>query len=570
MGQLINNTDSGLVARTKINEQVNNWFNVEQYGAVHDDTTDDTGAIQAAINAAFSAGGGTVYFPNGVYKIAGSLITSLDSVNPNCQLYFPLSTDTFVYIKLLGEMPCAYFDGPLLDETAVWDLTTGVILHSTITGSGTLPSVLANSFFDYGYGNTNFTSPIIENISIMVYTDAAGTPVAPTMSAFNLNMNISKQLKNCFAFTESSVYDAVLPSAVTYGFYLSRGGLYDCNSNYEMISAFSFYYGVRMEEHDTWDKINVVGCLHGVAFGNTGVRHAMFGGVIHAYGCKYGVTFLGDCHVNFRYYCERYTTAQRTVWYNGTADFYIPSTKVLTGRIEAGAIISGGTLSTPIVSGSYTGNMSVIDSYNNAETIGVDGKKIQTYTTNTGYQNTIKNLSTGTSAYVSWQAHNATHLMALGMSSTGLTPAGNINADNCYLLTDGAAGFVAWLSSASTPSYRIGFGASNTIKFNLISAGRLFLNGSTAPTATLHLAAGAAAASGAPLKFTSGTNLTTGEAGAMEYNGTNLFFTRSGTARENVVCASAVNSVSPTAPNRTLTVNIDGTTYYVHAKTTND
>lgn len=38
----------------------------------------------------------------------------------------------------------------------------------------------------------------------------------------------------------------------------------------------------------------------------------------------------------------------------------------------------------------------------------------------------------------------------------------------------------------------------------------------------------------------------------------------------HVVSASAVNSVSPTAPNRTLTVDIAGTTYYIAAKTTND
>lgn len=86
----------------------------------------------------------------------------------------------------------------------------------------------------------------------------------------------------------------------------------------------------------------------------------------------------------------------------------------------------------------------------------------------------------------------------------------------------------------------------------------------------LVLAAGAATAGYAPLKFTSGTNLTTAEVGVMEYNGTNLFFTREGTTRESVVCVNAVNSVSPTAPDRTLTVVIDGTTYYIHAKTTNN
>lgn len=73
-----------------------------------------------------------------------------------------------------------------------------------------------------------------------------------------------------------------------------------------------------------------------------------------------------------------------------------------------------------------------------------------------------------------------------------------------------------------------------------------------------------------PIRFTSGTNLTTAVAGSMEYNGTNLFFTRTGTTRESVICANAVNSVTPTSPNRTISVVIDGTTYYLHAKTTND
>lgn len=51
--------------------------------------------------------------------------------------------------------------------------------------------------------------------------------------------------------------------------------------------------------------------------------------------------------------------------------------------------------------------------------------------------------------------------------------------------------------------------------------------GTASPTAVLHLKAGTATANTAPLKFTSGVNLTTPEAGAMEFNGTNLFFSPS-------------------------------------------
>ena len=106
-------------------------------------------------------------------------------------------------------------------------------------------------------------------------------------------------------------------------------------------------------------------------------------------------------------------------------------------------------------------------------------------------------------------------------------------------------------------------------RLRITSSGNVGI-GVTVPTAVLMLKAGTATASTAPLKFTSGINLTTAEAGAMEYNGTNLFFTRAGTIRENVITESAVNAVSPTSPNRTITVNIDGSTYYIAAKTTND
>ena len=57
--------------------------------------------------------------------------------------------------------------------------------------------------------------------------------------------------------------------------------------------------------------------------------------------------------------------------------------------------------------------------------------------------------------------------------------------------------------------------------------------GTTIPTAALHLKAGTAAANTAPLKLTSGTNLTTAEEGAFEYDGTNLYFTTS-TGRKTV------------------------------------
>lgn len=48
-------------------------YNVKAYGALGNGTTDDTVAIQLAINAASAAGGGLVYLPPGTYKITSKL-----------------------------------------------------------------------------------------------------------------------------------------------------------------------------------------------------------------------------------------------------------------------------------------------------------------------------------------------------------------------------------------------------------------------------------------------------------------------------------------------------------------
>jgi hypothetical protein len=54
-------------------------FNVKSgYGAIGDGTTDDSGAIQDALNAAAEAGGGIIYFPHGTYLIGTGLVVDAD------------------------------------------------------------------------------------------------------------------------------------------------------------------------------------------------------------------------------------------------------------------------------------------------------------------------------------------------------------------------------------------------------------------------------------------------------------------------------------------------------------
>lgn len=87
--------------------------------------------------------------------------------------------------------------------------------------------------------------------------------------------------------------------------------------------------------------------------------------------------------------------------------------------------------------------------------------------------------------------------------------------------------------------------------------------GQSSPTAVLHLKAGTATANTAPLKFTTGTNLTTAEAGVMEYNNT-FHLTNSDATRRHIVTAPNTTKVTAAAPYTNdgyITVNIGGTDF---------
>ena len=67
----VNSTDAA--TKTYVDNSSLQIYSVKAYGAVGNGTTDDTSAIQAAINAANSNGGGVVYFEGATYKITSAL-----------------------------------------------------------------------------------------------------------------------------------------------------------------------------------------------------------------------------------------------------------------------------------------------------------------------------------------------------------------------------------------------------------------------------------------------------------------------------------------------------------------
>ncbi len=151
-------------------------------------------------------------------------------------------------------------------------------------------------------------------------------------------------------------------------------------------------------------------------------------------------------------------------------------------------------------------------------------------------------------------------------ATVGITGA-PVSGTNATLTNTHALLISAGAVTAGTNSYGLTVNTQTGATNNYCAA---FLDGNTgfgtaAPTALIHAAAGTATAGTAPLKLTSGTNLTTAEAGAFEYNGTNLFFTRSGTTREGVLTGVTI-ATETVVSDTTLTLNFAGTSYKILLK----
>jgi len=145
---------------------------------------------------------------------------------------------------------------------------------------------------------------------------------------------------------------------------------------------------------------------------------------------------------------------------------------------------------------------------------------------------------------------------AIGMYFAG-KPQEDNSSDDVAIRFDGRRKITGGMTTGAIAE----FTNINVALMRIMANGNVGIGQST-PTAVLHLKAGTATASTAPLKFTSGTDLTTPEAGAMEFNGTNLFFSPSTTrhtVNHGLTGSATLDFASTNAQNsRDLTIALTG------------
>jgi hypothetical protein len=319
--------------------------------------TDDTVAIQAAINAVFAAKSGEVYFPVGRYMIDGDFQTSISGTNPNCQIYIPSVADSATQ---LGSITLRGEDAFILPTLRFRVEKTGVILKSTRVGSGTQPSVFGSIGLSGNYLDYNYCDVKMENIAVMVYTN---NKAVPTTNGINFRHIATTILKNVSAGIDVGFHDSADPTSVECaGIHI---GCRDNNGpNYlETCSATGFKYGFVLGEHTTVNNIYAFASVHGFVIPR---QNYLVVGHMLAHYCKNQIYFpesaiLGADHddakfgrVNLTLEMEDSSTG---LWWDVTT-FIIDSENVGRGQIKY-MFLSGGVIRNDIAIATVTGGVNL-------------------------------------------------------------------------------------------------------------------------------------------------------------------------------------------------------------------
>lgn len=219
-------------------------------------------AVQAAANAA-AAAGGTIYFPNGYYTFSSPLVTSVNGTNPNSQIYVKSvwATDTArTHILFEGESMPNYTPAMLYVDTSF--APTGVIIESTIDGTGNMPAVFGSAPLPGKPYNYNYVS--FKNLTIVVKANT--TTTGPTMSGINAQRAASLQVDNCVIMTNGSLMKDTIPQTETFGIITPAYAGETMTSMRNTMVEGGFKHGYVVGEHNVLDNLNSFGNWYGFTF----------------------------------------------------------------------------------------------------------------------------------------------------------------------------------------------------------------------------------------------------------------------------------------------------------------
>jgi len=261
--------------------------NVLEAGARGDGKTDDTAAIQGAIDAVYEAGGGTVFFPfrpQG-YRLAKPAEEAVNGFPCRSQLYIPCEPSDPVRwrnICLEGEMPVRQlYDyqvrGP--EGHGAWPQTESTMaINNTVLFSDweapenrdepaarpwSLLSVLGGSKLPFGVENVT-----LRNLEFRVHMNP--DKMYPTATAANLAQASRLIVEHCHfgldrnvgSFSEGT---SLQPNPCHCAGLIASGDQND-HQSFRSVGVQGFRYGFVLGEHVVADYLYVHNCEEGIVF----------------------------------------------------------------------------------------------------------------------------------------------------------------------------------------------------------------------------------------------------------------------------------------------------------------
>jgi hypothetical protein len=255
-------------------------YNVKEYGAMGDGTTDDTAAIVNTINAAIAAGVANgsnyaeVYFPPAVYLIAGNPTTGGTTFG-SAQIPLPIIAQTAAKFVLVLRGTA--------DATALyhWLQTTpqeaGAVLRTTYDAGNATPATGEVSVvggptphFNYGNGSNNWNNMLVTVDGITIEVPQNGN-----ICGFDFRGMAEANVWNASVLARSTVTGAPsIPSPNwSFGLWMPQTNNNDnCNIGY--YSCEGLVYGLIITEHVQVNSLRLINCYDGlVVWPSSGFPH---------------------------------------------------------------------------------------------------------------------------------------------------------------------------------------------------------------------------------------------------------------------------------------------------------
>ena len=241
-------------------------FNVRDYGALGDDTTDNTAAFSKCLEAIVAAGGGQMYLPTGVYR---GRITIPPVSKP---------IPSWITVEIVGEGEPA----PVFGTIGSFPLQNhGTIVKSLAdSGAAVISAAKAPNSL---YGGFSAVYVVLRNLDVRTYDN-------PGIGGIDLHFALQCRIENVFINTGVYNVQAAQPTRGT------KGLVTPANNNAALtilnnVTVTGYHTGIVVNEHTDGDHIMVAGNLHGLEFPTA--HHASRLGRVGAFRNTYNVTVTG-------------------------------------------------------------------------------------------------------------------------------------------------------------------------------------------------------------------------------------------------------------------------------------